>query len=90
MKAVLVIDMPKTCKGCQLYLKGEPNEWCYALKHGLDDSTKPTWCPLRPLPQKKEIIKEKYNEHVVDMWCEDEWTANGWNKCLDEITGETK
>lgn len=89
MKAVLVIDMPKTCKGCQLYLKGEPNEWCYALKHGLDDSTKPTWCPLRPLPQmKEEAVPYQVSEDEIDAY-QDPY-ATGFNDAIRLITGETE
>ena len=37
MKAVLVIDMPKNCELCPIRLSGEPNEWCWCLRHGLDN-----------------------------------------------------
>lgn len=35
-------------------------------------------CPLKPMPQKKEILDSRMK------------TAIGWNACLDEITGETE
>ena len=53
MKAILVVDeMPKNCDECPIRLSGEPNEWCWVLRQGLDDiETKPSWCPLRPLSE---------------------------------------
>ena len=82
-KSVLVIDTPKSCKECSMRLSGALNEWCWVLKHGLDDiESKPEWCPLKPLPEKKEC----------DMWrgLSRDIEALGYNKCLDEILGETE
>lgn len=87
-KSILVIHTPNTCKKCPIRLKGEPNEWCWVLKHGLDDiSKKPDWCPLRPMPQKKEIkhaiylTKDKNKPTAIGY-------EAGWNECLKEILGE--
>ena len=82
MKAVLVIDMPKNCHECPIRLSGEPNEWCWYLRHGLDDiKAKPSWCPLKPLPSKE-----------LDDDGSTEWDIyyQGWSDCLDEILGETE
>ena len=39
------------------------------------------WCPLRPLPERKEMPKNyanrDYTQGIVD----------GWNRCWDEVTG---
>lgn len=80
MKAVLVIDMPKSCEECPIRFSGEPNEWCWYLKHGLDDiKSKPEWCPLKPLPQKMKHEDEiDYEYGYID----------GWNDCLEEIGGK--
>ena len=84
MKAILVIDeMPKNCDECPIRFSGEPNEWCWYLKHGLDDiKSKPSWCPLKPLPEKRELKEEWLNEYNRDEF------ADGWNACLNDITGE--
>ena len=84
MKSILVIDTPKTCKECpcQLMLV------CVPADEDIDEyinpsETKPDWCPLRPLPQKKnecyyfgELVKNEF--------------AVGFNACLEKITGETE
>lgn len=45
----------------------------------------PDWCPLRKIPQKES---EKHREEIED------WTglaySQGWNDCIDAITGETE
>ena len=96
-KSILVFDMPTTCTDCP----------CYDYIHGVCANThkdcelriqeKPSWCPLKQMPPKKEIdietdlssisgndyisgYKDGYNRGV-DV---------GWNRCLDEILGETE
>lgn len=53
MKAVLVVDMPSACDGCKFETEmlncGKP--MCVATPYRRerieDDSTRPSWCPLR-------------------------------------------
>lgn len=76
-KAILVFDkMPNSCNECEVRCTG------YTAKDYAEKGIKrPSWCPLRPLPNK---------------WYDDGSTsfamgiARGFNKCLDEITGETE
>ncbi|MBQ6559436.1 MAG: hypothetical protein IJL85_01260 [Erysipelotrichaceae bacterium] len=90
MKAILIVDMPKSCEDCHLRFSGEPNEWCWYLRHGLDDITsKPSWCPLRPMPKLKEprgMIKS--GGTITEIYDNDEDV--GYNKALYEIMGETE
>lgn len=89
MKAILVTDMPNTCEDCHLRLaldryrcintKENRLRWCGDEDGFYTSDTRPSWCPLRPLPQKKWHEEGKENE------CE-EWFKNGWNDCLEEIT----
>lgn len=101
MKAVLVIDMPKNCAECRIRFSGEPNEWCWYLRHGLDDiKAKPSWCPLKPMP--KELVYEGYespNKQIGEAILRSEWGKKakkndaicirsfsiGYNACLEEI-----
>lgn len=80
MKAVIVIDMPEACVACQLYVDG----WCYGIEAENAQeaiySEKPSWCPLRPLPQRR--TQPKYEDSISLGF------RNGWNDCLDAITGE--
>lgn len=77
-KAVLVIDMPNGCDECPLNSHTEYDFdvcWVTQGKGG---------CPLRPLPQKKDIDKTLAfggYENIVQ-----ESLARGYNACLEEIT----
>jgi len=84
MKAILVIDMPETCYYCPCYTT-EYGDFCQASNKELKSTEIPAWCPLRPLPERKEV-------HYTDsLFGEVENLTNiGYNKCLDEIIGETE
>lgn len=89
MKSVLVIDIPTTCAGCPCY--DYIHEVC-AITHKdceLRKQAKPSWCPLRPLPQfEEEAVPYQVSETEVD--CYQDPYATGWNDCLEAITGETE
>lgn len=84
MKAILVIDeMPTGCIGCPCYYEDRgkcQNTW----EEIEDDCTRPSWCPLRPLPSKRHIPITKTFGTPFNVG-----KAKGWNACLDAITGET-
>lgn len=93
-KSVLVIDTPENCCDCQ---------FCYELDEGVkaccsisDDDKgaslmkkidceygycqcKPEWCPLMDFPEKDN---GNYPANTSDAGF-----ADGWNQCIDEITG---
>ena len=86
-KGIIVIDMPENCQCCPFLIKD------MRLKTGLcavweslhDDMhiippeyEKPDWCPLRPLPEKRDTpaLNTVYD-----------WHDNGWNACIKAITG---
>lgn len=73
MKAVLVIDdMPISCDKCEVRCDG------YTAKEYAEKSIKkPSWCPLKPLPIKKEAL--------MGMGKINFGKALGWNDCLEEI-----
>ena len=83
MKAIYMADVPKIddCESCPLYNIEDVLDItkivCVADKEDGDV------CPLRPLPEYKWHEENKENE------CE-EWYKNGWNACLEAITGEEK
>ena len=98
MKAVLVIDLPLDCWDCHLV-----DDWenCNAIKitsrrYGMNvkqyyKNERPSWCPLRPLPQKNKYDVKKYAtvdyENNVTLG---HYLNKGRNECIDEITGETE
>lgn len=88
MKAVLVIDMPKSCKECFLCgIGGEDlGQYVCSLTGEHSESPHLVGCPLRPLPDcmnnHAQILGEdgRYSRGFID----------GWNACLDAIMGETE
>lgn len=83
-KAVLVMDMPDGCAGCHLY--DYPSSRCYVTEKYQNDISKdykPDWCPLVPLPEKKE--SDPVMDHDIDFGM-----AEGWNACIDAITGNSQ
>ena len=81
MRSTLVIDTPDKCKNCPLSYWGIDGLNCKPLRKMIEDD-KPDWCPLRPLPQKRETWNEM--EFEVSEY------AVGWNACIDEIIGDTE
>ncbi len=86
-KAILVIDKPESCTSCLLGIYNK--KWfCLKTLKDIDITDRyniPEWCPLRPLPQKKEI-----RDSIQFRGFAEEYRKEGWNECLDEITGETE
>ena len=88
-KAILVIDMPSCCNECPIcasYAESafSPREyWCVASENtDVDPYNKPSWCPLKPPPEKYDM--EYAITHSFD---EDGDYELGWNQCIDNILG---
>lgn len=89
-KAVLLMDVPEKCLDCNLcFLDMDGSISCYYNKREIcsnvgENNSRPNWCPLRPLPDRKEITETyKWEDRLPSFKC-------GWNWCLDEITGRNK
>lgn len=77
-KSVLVIDTPEKCVSC-IYV-GIFHYFCRINCRDIKDiSTKPDWCPLKPLPEEKE--EEYWRSKISLTW------IRGWNTCISKITG---
>ena len=84
MKAILVInEMPNFCGNCDFL---EPTyAYCEAFHQKrisddiCDTEERPSWCPLKPMPEKREPKEEWLNKYHRDEF------ADGWNACLEEI-----
>ena len=80
-KAVLVMDMPESCFGCNLchidYEEDRATCQAYETAKEVDSDTfeKPEWCPLLGLPKKANHPD----------YCDNGRFDKGWNACLDEI-----
>lgn len=79
-KAVLVMDMPSSCDMCDLIKMVNGGMYCGVKGCGqcAEDYIvcRPDWCPLRELPQKKELYLDINNKKG---YCE------GYNACIDEL-----
>ena len=83
-KAVLVMDMPESCYQCPF---GNDDAECDVVGRPFDVNTKiekPDWCPLRPMPEKKQLSGDIHN---VQRMAE-EISAASWNSCIDSIVVE--
>ncbi len=79
-KAVLIMDMPKSCDRCKFKLNVPCNRnYCYISHNSCDkECSKPDWCPLRKLPEHKRTIGTESECNKILM-------NAGWNACLEEI-----
>lgn len=79
-KSVLVIDTPENCGKCK-FISGF---WCRAMngRRVPNNDVIPNWCPLKPLPEKKEYIVP-----IDNVESQKDIIAVGWNACIDAITG---
>lgn len=97
-KAILILNkMPKSCADCPvcawseitgLYncLNGTKEEKCVD-EYLLDDRlNKPSWCPLKPLPEKMKVDYDTITSAEVT----EKVVAMGYNFCIDTILGEKK
>lgn len=78
-KSVLVIDTPVNCEWCTV--RGG-SFYCHCkLNHrNIEDIKKKSdWCPLKPLPKKKE--ERDWRSKLSLAW------VRGWNTCISKITG---
>lgn len=88
MKYYLLVDeKPESCETCPLRSYSDLMLVCTPMREAASDVE----CPLRPLPNKKEewvdsgyIPMDGFPEKIFDEYSE------GWNDCIDEITGETE
>lgn len=89
-KSVLVIDTPE--RGCISCPIGQNDSNCRITRiycpiaeetaFNEEAETIPDWCPLKPLPEKKEYIVPIDNvEAYKDI------ITVGWNTCINEIAG---
>ena len=81
-KSVLVIDTPENCGKCKFI----STFWCRATggRRVPNNDVIPGWCPLKPLPERKEYIAP-----IDNVESQKDIIAVGWNACIDAITKET-
>ena len=80
-KSVLVIDTPEKCDSCDLCCITFYPFCKVNARDIIDLNIVPDWCPLMDLPEKDN---GDYPANTSDAGF-----AEGWNQCIDEITGGT-
>lgn len=90
-KAILIVDMPAVCYGCDYckfdggYRHGYYGRTCLLtgedVQNNFDITTaRHETCPLKPMPEKKDLpVYYAYKEFDKEI---------GYNNCIDEILGE--
>ena len=53
--------------------------------YDFESKSRPDWCPLKPLPEKKEYIVP-----IDNVESQKDIIAVGWNACIDAIIEEVK
>lgn len=97
-ESILVMNTPETCADCifcQEYGAGSKKyAYCYVTNGDSENDmklidcmygyhqSKPGWCSLKPLPEKKEYIVP-----IDNVESQKDIIAVGWNACIDAITG---
>lgn len=83
MKAILVIEMPKSCNECDFI--DEEYHFCNVVWFGKDVrdyvACRHENCPLRELPEKITSWKGKSTNYQQGH-------RDGYNACIDEILGD--
>ena len=85
-KSMLIINTPKCCYDCDLCEWNYYGSICLKTRKNVQENnfditkSRHETCPLKPLPEKNTWDVTK-NGHVTEF-------AEGWNSCLEEITGE--
>ena len=90
-KSVLVMETPE--RGCISCPIGQNDSNCRITRiycpiveetaFNEEAETVPDWCPLKPLPERKEYIVP-----IDNVESQKDIIAVGWNACIDKITGE--
>lgn len=84
-KAMLVMDMPKSCKDCRIRFSDSWSDYCPYEKTGtyyedvdefVQHNSKPNWCPLKEMP-------EKLDPQAITEF--QKGVRSGFNLCIDEI-----
>lgn len=88
-KSILVIDTPNNCASCQmsninLYDMSKGGIYCQLnvrqdIPWEYTRNSRPDWCPLQELPEKKEITDDNLSLSVETVW------NKAWNACIGKI-----
>ena len=95
MKAILVMEMPKSCDKCPLFSGHYSDMACRGNGGTIDypypDDKVQDWCPLVPMPERKEercgLCEKDVSRNSKRGGEKTDMFAAGFNACLDAIEG---
>ena len=88
MKAILVMDMPSGCLQCEFSTDDDFTCFCIVNSTECSTVTRPDWCPLKPMPKKKEDKQYRGNGVFGINTAMETRFNQGYNACIDEILGD--
>ena len=79
-KCVLVMDMPTKCIECPVSGYDKKGLPCCRkeMKHLDTFMYKPSWCPLKPMPEKQKLTFIEAGQDAITM---------GWNAAIEQMEG---
>ena len=87
---MLIMDMPSSCEKCKLHsFVGKDCDVVCQVKgttQSYEDAYngKPDWCPLKPMPEKKDICGTYNSEYYANGGMMPS-AKMGYNTCIDEL-----
>jgi hypothetical protein len=85
VKAILVLEMPSSCGECSICASWQESAfstreyWCPSMDNkDVEPNTRPDWCPLRPVPEKRQTTDDFWQGCVNIVR----------NHFIDEILGD--
>ena len=89
-KGYILVNVPKKCSQCSFWFEKStiPIEYrCMAKQRKLQNLTgKPGWCPIREMPEKREVMGIPRNPSIGDF--ERVAYQRGWNDCIERMEVE--
>lgn len=92
-KSILVIDTPESCRACKLrYDNYGICEVCILaddrVDHFCETNTKPEWCSLSPIPERK-CLRQYADNTALNMKSMLAYQyTQGWNDCIYKLMEE--
>lgn len=93
-KGYILVDVPESCENCNFYDWG----FCQAIRNNENEDgkyihskdvkdNKPSWCPIKTFPNKKQPEKFTISPLIEEQYSE---FNRGWNACFDELLNKNR
>lgn len=87
-KGIIVVKKPENCQECPFlrdmdYTCGVFEIQGETYTYVVPETGIPNWCPIRPMPDRKEVQGAKIPMAISDF--ERRGRQLGWNECIDRL-----